>query len=110
MFEILRSESGIVEAAASFQCDGSEFIEKHEPFAYEQNRLVIRAGCSVKVGCGSDAVLAVTTKISYLTLHLRSISPNRLRWDATTLYISASMGVYPWSWFPKRYLSRWRRR
>ena len=62
MFEILRSESGIVEAAASFQCDGSGFIEKHEPFAYEQNRLVIRAGCSVKVGCGSDAVLAVNNE------------------------------------------------
>lgn len=58
MFEVIRS-GGAVEAAAAFQCEGAGFIEKYRPFSYEQDCLVIRGGCCIKVGKGSNAVLAV---------------------------------------------------
>ena len=58
MFELIKADRHTLDAAADFRCEGAGFIEKYKPFSYDENKLVIRADCAVRLG-GYGAALVV---------------------------------------------------
>ena len=50
MFELIKADRHTLDAAADFRCEGAGFIEKYKPFSYDENKLVIRADCAVRLG------------------------------------------------------------
>ena len=62
MFELIKADRHTLDAAADFRCEGAGFIEKCKPFSYDENKLVIRADCAVRLG-GYGAVSSSTAGV-----------------------------------------------